>query len=115
METDANVDTGAAKPRIDVSNVDWDAIRKEVGNDREPGEFDPNLDYDVRYHLNTKAYWMRSKGRWIEAGPQEVRRHLQINHGLSTAPNGKGMQSDLDCALQAAVANYSMDKVGSYV
>ena len=107
----------SSKPRFDPNAIDWEAVEAELAQEQKsnakPG-FDANKDYGVRYSRHTGKYWIFSSGLWIEVGPNEVRRHLQIEEGCSACPLVKGLPSDVDEAMHAAIKHYAADKIGSY-
>jgi hypothetical protein len=107
----------SSKPRFDPNAIDWDAVEVELAQDEKSNaksRFDANKDYGVRYSRHTGKYWIFSSGLWIEVGPNEVRRHLQIEEGCSACPPVKGLPSDVDEAMHAAIKHYAADKIGSY-
>src|ERR1700722_14062191 len=95
-----------SKLRFDPNAIDWDAVEVELAQDEKSNArsgFDANRDYGVRYSRHTGKYWIFSSGLWIEVGPNEVRRHLQIEESCSACPPAKGLPSDVDEAMHAAI------------
>jgi hypothetical protein len=118
IKTDGNggdaAEETSSKPRFDPNAIDWEAVEVELAQDDKskvnPG-FDANRDYGVRYSRHTGLF---ASGLWIEVGSNEVRRHLQIEEGCSACPPIKGLPSDVDEAMQAAIKHHAADKIGSY-
>jgi hypothetical protein len=102
------------KLRFDPRMMDMEAVQKQLEQEEQKLQFDTAKDYGIRYSRHTGKYWIFSSGLWIEVGPNEVRRHLQIEEGCSARPPFKGLPSEVDEAMHAAIKHYAADKIGSY-
>jgi hypothetical protein len=109
---------GNGKSATQTTGFDWgDSIERLL--EEEKAELERELaktkkDYGVRYSRHTGKYWIYSSGLWIEVGSSEVRRHLQIEQGRSDFNPEKGLPTEVDEAMHAALKYYAADMVGSY-
>jgi hypothetical protein len=104
---------GNRRIKYDMEAIAEDLLQEEK-NEQHKLHSEKTKDYGVRYSRHTGRYWILSSGRWIEVGTAEVTRHLQIEEGCSSKPPFKGLPSEVDEAMHAAIKYHSADMIGSY-
>src|SRR5450631_467827 len=104
---------GNRRIKYDMEAIAEDLLQ-ERKNEQHKLHSEKTKDYGVRYSRHTGRYWILSSGRWIEVGTAEVTRHLQIEEGCSSKPPFKGLPSEVDEAMHAAIKYHSADMIGSY-